>query len=332
MRWMTVTGLVCVAFLLLARPARTADDPLPSWRDGATKKAILAFVDRVTTKGTSDYVPPEERIATFDNDGTLWSEQPIYVQLAFAIDRVKALAPKHPEWKEKEPFKSILAGELKQALAGGHEAIGELIMATHAGMTTAEFEAIALDWIRTAKHPRTKRTYTQMIYQPMVELLAYLRENGFQTWIVSGGGVEFMRPWTLETYGIPPERIVGSRLAMKYEVRDGKPVLVRQAKIAHIDDGPGKPVGIQQAIGRRPILAFGNSDGDYEMIQWTTSGTGPRMGVFIHHDDAEREVAYDRDSHIGKFARGLDDAKSNGWVIVSMKKDWGRIFPAPSER
>ncbi len=323
-------GVFCV--LLLTRPAHTADDPLPSWRDTATKKAIVSFVERVCRKDSPDFVPVAERIATFDNDGTLWSEQPMYVQLAFALDRVKALAPEHPEWKDKEPFKSVLAGDVAGALKGGKKAVAELIMATHAGMTSAAFEEIAKQWIASARHPLTKRPYTEMIYQPMVELLAYLRKHGFQTWIVSGGGVEFMRPWTEATYGIPPEQVVGSRIAMKYVVRDGRPVLVREAKIAHIDDGPGKPVGIQQAIGRRPILSVGNSDGDYEMIQWATAGKGPRLGVFIHHDDAKREVAYDRKSHIGKLARGLDDAQANGWQIVSMKNDWARVFGASGAR
>jgi phosphoglycolate phosphatase-like HAD superfamily hydrolase len=302
---------------------------LPSWNEGAAKKAILDFVARVTTDGSPDFVPEPERVATFDNDGTLWSEQPIYIQLAFALDRVKELAPQHPAWKTKEPFKSILAGDLKTALAGGGEAIGELMAATHTGMTTDEFEAIVTRWFETAQHPKYQRPYTECVYQPMLELLAYLRANGFKTFIVSGGGVDFMRVVTEKAYGIPPEQVIGSLAETKFELRDGKPVLVREPKAAFIDDGPGKPVGIHRNIGRRPLAAFGNSDGDQQMLEWTAAGSGARLMVLVHHTDAAREVAYDRVSHIGKLDLALDLALENGWVVVSMKDDWKTIFPAP---
>jgi hypothetical protein len=310
------------------RPCATAD-PLPSWNDGPTRQSIVAFVGKVTQEGSADYVPPAERIAVFDNDGTLWSEQPVYVQLAFALDRVKALAPQHPEWQTQEPFASLLKGDVAGALAGGEKAIAQIVMATHAGMTTEEFASTVQDWLATARHPVTGRPYTGMVYQPMLELLAYLRANGFQTFIVSGGGIEFMRPWTERVYGIPPEQVVGSSIRTKYELRDGEPVLVRLPELDFIDDKAGKPVGIQKHIGRRPILAFGNSDGDFEMLEWTTSGEGPRLGLIVHHDDAGREVAYDRKSHIGRLDRGLDEAGRRGWVLVSMKDDWRTIYPAP---
>ncbi len=268
-----------------------------------------------------------ERIATFDNDGTLWAEQPMYFQLAFALDRVKALAPQHPEWAAKEPFASLLKGDLKAALAGGEHAMLEIVMATHAGLTTEEFEAVVKAWIATARHPVTKRPYTEMVYQPMLELLAYLRANGFKTFIVSGGGIEFMRPWTEKVYGIPPEQVVGSSIKTKLEVREGKPVLVRLPEVDFIDDKAGKPVGIHQHVGRRPIAAFGNSDGDLEMLQWTAAGGGPRFCLYVHHDDAEREWAYDRQSHVGRLDKGLDEAAAKGWTIVSMKADWSAIYP-----
>jgi hypothetical protein len=299
---------------------------LPSWNDGQAKQAITAFVARVSKPGTPDFVPVTERIAVFDNDGTLWAEQPLYFQFLFAIDRVKALSPKHPEWKDKEPFASVLKGDVKSALAGGEHALMEMAMATHAGMTTEEFEKIVKDWIATAKHPVTKRPYTEMVYQPMLELLAYLRANGFKTFIVSGGGIEFMRPWTEKVYGIPPEQIVGSSIKTKFELRDGKPVLVRLPELNFIDDKAGKPVGIQQHIGRRPIAAFGNSDGDLQMLQWTAAGPGPRFCLYIHHTDAKREWAYDRESSIGRLDKGLDEAAAKGWTVVSMKDDWKRVF------
>jgi len=285
------------------------------------------FVTRATTRGGKDFVPPAERIAVFDNDGTLWAEQPMYFQLAFALDRVKALAPQHPEWKEKQPFKAVLEGDLKTVFAGGEHALLELVMATHAGMTTEEFEKIVTDWITTAKHPKTGRLYTEMVYQPMLELLAYLRANGFKTYIVSGGGIEFMRPWTEKVYGIPPEQVVGSSIKTKFELRDGQPVLVRLPEVDFIDDKAGKPVGIHKFIGRRPIAAFGNSDGDLQMLQWTAAGPGTRLMVLIHHTDAEREWAYDRKSSIGRLDKALDEAQAKGWTIVDMKKDWKVIYP-----
>lgn len=317
----------CVlATLVLSTSLVLAKDVLPSWNDGATRQAILSFVGRVTDKNSPDFVPPAERIATFDNDGTLWAEQPLYFQLAFAIDRVKALAPQHPEWKDKEPFASLLKGDLKGVLAGGEHAIAQIIMVSHAGMTSEEFEQIVTDWIDTAKHPKTDQLYKDMTYKPMQELLDYLRANGFKTFIVSGGGIEFMRPWTETTYGIPPEQVVGSSIKTKFEMRDGKPVLERLPEINFIDDKAGKPVGIQMHIGRRPIAAFGNSDGDLEMLQWTTAGTGARFGLIVHHTDAEREWAYDRKSHIGKLDKALDEAKANGWTVVDMKNDWKQVF------
>src|SRR5438876_8631287 len=273
--------------------AHAADDPLPSWNDGKAKKSITEFVAKVTQEGSPDFVPPEERIATFDNDGTLWCEQPMYFQLLFALDRVKALAPQHPEWKTKEPFASLLKGDVKAALAGGEHAMLEIIIVTHAGMTTAEFEKIVADWIATAKHPKFKRSYTECVYQPMVELLAYLRANGFKTFIVSGGGIEFMRPWAERVYGIPPEQVVGSSIKTRFEMRDGRPTLFRLPELNFNDDKAGKPVGINEFIGRRPIAAFGNSDGDLEMLQWTTMAGGVRFGLVVHHTDAEREYAYD---------------------------------------
>jgi len=302
-------------------------DPLASWNDGAAKQAIVGFVERVTREDGPDFVPPSERIATFDNDGTLWSEQPMYVQLAFALDRVQELAPRHPEWRSKEPFKSILDGDTKAALAGGEHAILDLIAATHAGTTTEEFDSIVRQWILTAHHPRTGRPYIEMVYRPMLELLAYLRANGFKTFIVSGGGVDFMRPWAGDVYGIPPEQVVGSRAKLKYEVRDGVPQIERLAAVDLVDDKAGKPVGIQQQIGQRPIAAFGNSDGDFEMLEWTTSGSGARLGTIIHHTDPTREWAYDRDSPIGTLAHALDEAPKRGWVVVDMKQDWKVVYP-----
>jgi phosphoglycolate phosphatase-like HAD superfamily hydrolase len=301
-------------------------DALPSWNDGKTKQSIVAFVEKVTTQGSPDFVPPAERIATFDNDGTLWAEQPMYSQLFFALDRVKALAPKHPEWKGKEPFASLLKGDVKTALAGGDKAILEIVMATHAGMTTEEFEQTVKDWIASAKHPKTGRLYTEMVYQPMLELLAYLRSNGFKTFIVSGGGVEFMRPWTERVYGIPPEQVVGSSIKTEFELRNGKPAIIRLPEINFIDDKAGKPVGINQYIGRRPIAAFGNSDGDLQMLQWTTAGAGARFALIVHHTDAEREWAYDRKSSVGRLDKALDEAKAKGWTVVDMKNDWETVF------
>jgi len=313
--------------LLATGCASTSSDPLPSWNDGPARQSIMEFVKKVTTPGSSEFVPPAERIATFDNDGTLWAEKPMYFQFLFALDRVKELAPQHPEWKDKEPFASLLKGDVKAALAGGDKALLEIVMATHAGMTTTEFEKLVKDWIARARHPETKRLYTEMVYQPMLELLAFLRANGFKTFIVSGGGIEFMRPWSERVYGIPPEQIIGSSIQTKFELRDGRPVLVRLPELNFMDDGPGKPVGIQTHIGRRPLAAFGNSDGDLQMLQWTAAGPGPRLCLYVRHTDAEREWAYDRASSIGRLDKGLDEAKAKGWTIVSMKDDWKTIFP-----
>ncbi|HET8945751.1 MAG TPA: HAD family hydrolase [Candidatus Polarisedimenticolia bacterium] len=300
---------------------------LPSWNEGPSRRAIVAFVSRVSNPGGKDFVPPAERIAVFDNDGTLWCEQPFYFQFAFAIDRVRALAPQHPEWKETEPFKSVLAGDIKTALAGGEKAVGALMLATHTGMTTEEFSKAVQDWIGQAKHPRTQRLYTEMVYQPMLELLAYLRANGFKTYIVSGGGVEFMRPWVERVYGIPPEQVVGSRGRLKFELRGEQPVLLKLPEIDFVDDGPGKAVGIQQVIGRRPIAAFGNSDGDQQMLEWTMGGSGARFALLVHHTDGARETAYDRQSSVGRLDKAWDEASARGWTVVDMKSEWKRIFP-----
>jgi hypothetical protein len=301
-------------------------DPLPSWNDGASKARIVAFVNAVIEPGGKDFVPPAERIAVFDNDGTLWAEQPVYFQAMFVRERVIALAPKNPAWKTQEPFALLIKGDLKAVAASGEKDVAALMAATHSGMTTAEFDKSVSDWIATARHPKTGRLLTDMTYQPMKEVLAYLRANGFKTFIVSGGGIEFMRPWTERVYGVPPEQVVGSSGGLKYELRDGQPVLVKLPSVMLNNDKEGKPVGIQRHIGRRPIAAFGNSDGDFEMLEWTTSAPGARLGLIVHHDDAEREFAYDRKSHIGKLDRGLNKAGARGWTLVSMKNDWNTIF------
>lgn len=311
--------------VLTALDARS--ESLASWNDSASKTAIVNFIEKVTTPGTPDFIPVAERIAVFDNDGTLWSESPVYFQAFFILDRVRQLAPHHPDWETKEPFASVLRGDLKTAFAGGERAVLELVMATHAGMTTEEFDSTVTDWIATARHPESGRLFTDMVYQPMLELLAYLRQHEFKTYIVSGGGVEFMRPWMERVYGIPPEQVIGSSIKTAYEIRDGKPVINRLPEISFVDDKEGKPVGIHRHIGRRPVMAFGNSDGDYQMLDWTTSGEGSRLAAVIHHDDADREQAYDRDSHVGRLAKGLDDAPEKGWIIVSMKDDWQMIYP-----
>jgi hypothetical protein len=322
---------ILVAVLLLPSAA-FATDPLPSWNDGPAKQTIIEFVEKVTKPGAPDFVPVPERIATFDNDGTLWCEQPMPVQFYFALDRVKSLAPEHPEWKTKEPFASLLKGDLKTALAGGDQALLELVMATHAGMTTVEFEQIVRDWIATAKHPKTGKLYTEMVYQPMIELLTYLRANGFKTFIVSGGGIEFMRAWAERVYGVPPEQVIGSSAKTKFEMRNGQPVLMRLPELNFVDDKSGKPVGINQHIGRRPIMAFGNSDGDREMLEYTQGGSGARFMLLVLHDDAEREYAYGPakglpDVKLGAFTQALyDQAKKNKWTVVSMKGDWKHIF------
>jgi len=340
MRTFSMSLLCCLTLLLAgalvgcgAAPDATPDaaagaDPLPSWNEGATKDAITTFVRAVTTKGGASYVPPEERIATFDNDGTLWAEQPLYFQLAFALDRVKALAPQHPEWKHTQPFQGVLEGDSKAIMAAGKRGLLELMGASHAGMSTTTFESIVADWLATAKHPRFKRPYTDLVYQPMLELLAYLRANGFRTWITSGGGVEFMRVWTEEKYGIPPEQVIGSTIEVEFKLLKGTtPVLMRLPKVAFVDDKQDKPVAIHRIIGRRPIASFGNSDGDLEMLQWTAGGDGLRFCLYVHHTDAEREWAYDKDSHIGRLDKGLSEARQRGWTVVDMKQDWNRVFP-----
>ena len=315
--------------LVLAATAAQAADPLPSWNDGAAKQSIVAFVGKVTAEGTPDFVPPAERIATFDNDGTLWAEQPTYFQLLFALDQVKLLASQHPEWRDQEPYASLLKGDVKGALAGGEKSLAEIMMATHAGTTTEEFAGRVSGWIAAAKHPKTGKLYTAMVYQPMLELLAYLRANGFKNFVVSGGGIEFMRPWAEAVYGIPPEQVIGSSIKTKFEMRGGTPVLLRLPELNFFDDKEGKPVGIQQHIGRRPVAAFGNSDGDLQMLQWTAAGSGPRLCLYVRHDDAAREWAYDRESSVGRLDKGLDEAKARGWTVVSMKGDWKAIYPEP---
>ncbi len=325
--------LSTLALLVVASisPAR-ATDPLPSWNDGETKSSILRFVERVTKENGPNFVPAAERIATFDNDGTLWLEQPLYVQIEFVIDRIKALAPQHPEWKETEPFKSLLEGDMEKVLAGGDKALIELIMASHTGMSTEDFEKIVKDWLVTSRDAKFKHAYTQLIYQPMLELLEYLRSNGFKTYIVTGGGIEFVRAFSEKTYGIPQEQVVGSCGKMKFELQNGKGVILRLPGVDFIDDKDGKPVGIQRFIGRRPIAAFGNSDGDLEMLQWTASGPGSRFCLYVHHTDADREYAYDRTSKIGRLDKGLDEAKQKGWTVVDMKKDWKIIFPPAADK
>jgi phosphoglycolate phosphatase-like HAD superfamily hydrolase len=304
-----------------------AQEPLPSWNDTSPKKAIVAFVERVTKQSSPDFVPAAERIATFDNDGTLWAEPPIYFQLVFAFDRVKVLAPQHPEWVTMEPFASLLKGDMKGALAGGEPAILQLVTVTHSGMTTDEFEKIVGDWIATAKHPTTGRLYTEMVYQPMLELLAYLRANGFKTFIVSGGGIDFIRVFAERVYGIPPEQIVGSSGKLNFELRDGRPLLIKLPELNFNDDKAGKPVAIQMHIGRHPIAAFGNSDGDLQMLEWARQGAGVRFALIVHHTDAEREWAYDRNSSVGRLEKGLEAAQAKGWTVVDMKNDWKTIFP-----
>jgi phosphoglycolate phosphatase-like HAD superfamily hydrolase len=320
------------AFLVCAFAAAAAASAaeLPSWNEGPAKAAILDFVADVTTEGGPDFVSASERIAVFDNDGTLWVEQPYYTQLAFALDGVKAQAPRHPEWRERQPFKGVLENDLDAVLATGTKGILELVMATHAGMTTGAFAGEVTGWLASARHPRFDRPYVRLVYQPMVELLEHVRANGFKTFIVSGGGVDFMRPWAEAAYGIPPEQVVGSSIKAAFELRDGRPEIVKLPEIEFIDDGPGKPAGIHRFIGRRPIAAFGNSDGDLEMLQWATmGGPGRRFGLIVRHDDAEREYAYDRQSHVGRLDKALDAAGPAGWTVVSMKNDWREVFPSP---
>jgi phosphoserine phosphatase len=321
-------AVATVALLLAATsPFAGAADVLRSWNDGPAKSRIIGFVQAVTDQASKDYVKPADRIAVFDNDGTLWSERPAYFQLAFAIDRVRALAPRHPEWKTKQPFKAALEGDMDTLAAAGERGLLQLIMASHAGMTSDEFTQVVQGWLGTAKHPQLSRPYPELVFQPMLELLDYLRANGFRTYIVSGGGIEFVRAFSDQVYGIPPEQVIGSSIKTRYEVRNGVPVIVRLPEIDFVDDKAGKPIGIQKFIGKRPIAAFGNSDGDFEMLEWVTSGPGPRLGMIVHHDDAAREFAYDRTSHVGRLARGLDEAPRRGWTVASMKRDWSAVYP-----
>jgi phosphoglycolate phosphatase-like HAD superfamily hydrolase len=304
----------------------TGSDPLPSWNNGSAKQRIIDFVVKSVSGDSSDFIQVSDRIACFDNDGCLWTEQPYYFQLAFAVDQVKKLAPEHPEWKSKQPFKALLENDMKTVIAGGEHALLEIVMATHAGMTTEEFEGSVREWINSARHPVTGRLYKDMAFKPMLELLDYLRANGFKTFIVSGGGADFIRPWSEEVYGIPPDQVVGSSGKVEYKVIDGKPVLIKLPEINFIDDKEGKPVGIHQYIGKRPVFTAGNSDGDYAMLQWTTTGPGPRFGMIVHHTDPVREYAYDRESSVGRLNKGLDDAQGYNWLVVDMKKDWKVIY------
>jgi phosphoglycolate phosphatase-like HAD superfamily hydrolase len=313
-------------FALFLCSVSYAAGPLPSWNDGSAKTAILEFVAAVTDEKGKDYVEPAERIATFDNDGTLWVEYPIYTQILFAFDRVKELAPQHPEWKTKQPFKALLAGDMKTVDASGLKGLIEIVMATHSGMTAAEFDKEVTEWLATSRQTKFKRLYTELVYQPQLELLTYLRANEFKTFIVSGGGVAFMRTFSEKAYGIPPEQVIGSSAVAEFQDKDGKPALVRQPKLNFLNDKAGKPVGIYQHIGRRPILAFGNSDSDMQMIEYTLAGEGRRMGLFLHHTDAEREYAYDRKSRVGTLDKALDQANAKGWVIVDMKREWKEVF------
>jgi len=330
--------LILLLFLLLVinscknsgqqpQPIQSGDDPLPSWNEGAAKQAIVDFVNAVSDPNSPDYVKQADRVATFDNDGTLWSEQPYYFQLQFALDRVKEMSADHPEWKDNPLFQAVLDNDIKKVLSFGEHGLLELVMATHAGMTTEEFSQIVKEWISTAKHPKTNKLFKEMVFQPMLELLDYLRANDFKTYIVSGGGIDFMRPWTDEVYGIPAEQVIGSSGKVKFEIRNGQPVLVKLPEINFIDDKEGKPVGIHQFIGKRPIAAFGNSDGDLQMLQWTAGGEGKRLMLYVHHTDAEREWAYDRESSIGRLNKGLDEANEKGWIVVDMKNDWNKIYP-----
>ncbi|MBY6188837.1 haloacid dehalogenase-like hydrolase [Microbulbifer agarilyticus] len=322
--WLLV---VCLACLSTGVWAAASNDPLPSWSDGKTKQAIVSFVEKTTREGSPDFVPENQRIATFDNDGTLWAEQPVYFQLIYALDQVKKMAPQHPEWKTEEPFASALKGDMNKLVASGKEGLMKIIGATHANMTADEFSENVSQWLKTARHPKTNRPYNEMVYQPMLELLNYLRANGFKTFIVSGGGTNFLRVFAEQTYGIPPDQVVGSSLKAEYQVRDGKPEIIKLADINLINDKAGKPVGIHQHIGQRPIFAAGNSDGDFQMLEWTTAGEGPRFGLLLHHTDDKREWAYDRKSHVGRLDQGLDQAANRGWLVIDMQEDWDQVFP-----
>ena len=310
-----------------AAVAESLEDPLPSWNEGTTKQAIMDFVEGVTREGSPSFVPEADRIATFDNDGSLWSEQPLYYQLQFAIDRVKAMAPDHPEWQDQQPFKALLEGDMEALMVEGEAGLIKLVMASHAGMTSDEFEASVRDWLQTARHPRFERPYTDLVYQPMLELLDYLRANGFTTFIVSGGGIDFMRPWVEEVYGIPPHQVVGSSIKAEFDYNAGSPVIRKLPELDFIDDKAGKPVGIYKFIGKKPIFASGNSDGDLQMLQYTASNPQGAFMLYLHHTDRDREWAYDRESHIGRLDKGLDEAKKNGWSVIDMKNDWKVVYP-----
>lgn len=323
---------LAVAAVALSGGALAAGDPLPSWNDGPSKSAILEFVAATTGEGTPEFVPAADRIAVFDNDGTLWCERPAYVQAVFVRDRVRALAVDHPEWREEQPFRALLEGDGESLAAVDHEGVVDLVSATHAGMTTDEFRAIVDEWIAVAEHPRFKRPYTRCVYQPMLELLAFLKDRGFTTYIVSGGGVEFIRAWSEPVYGIPADRVIGSTIRTTYELRGDVPVLARLPEVDYVNDGAGKPVCIGKFIGKRPIAAFGNSDGDREMLRYSTSGAGRRLGLIVRHTDAEREYAYDRASPIGRLDRALDEAAERNWTVVDMARDWKTVFPDPPRR
>jgi phosphoglycolate phosphatase-like HAD superfamily hydrolase len=318
--------LAVIASTIFFSAAANAADPLASWNEGPTKKTIIDFVTAVTDPKGDDFVAPAERIATFDNDGTLWVEAPLYTQINFALDRVKAMAPDHPEWEKDPVLKAAMAGDMQAVAKSGKKGIVEILMTTHAGMTTDEFASTVSDWLATAKHPTLKKKYTELTYQPMKELLAYLRDNGFKTYIVSGGGVEFMRPFTEAAYGVPPEQVIGSSIVTEFKMQKGKPVLVRQPKIFFIDDKEGKAIAIQKFIGRRPIASFGNADADIPMLQWTLAGDGRRLGMLVHHTDAAREFAYDRKSIVGALSKGIDDAGQGGWQLIDIKADWNTVF------
>ena len=322
-----LTFFALTLMILSSATASQPQNPLPSWNDGPNKQAIIEFVTKTTDQNQASFIPPTRRIATFDNDGTLWSEQPLYFQAIYIFDRIRELAPEHPEWQQKEPYASVLKGDSKSALAGGKQALLEMVMGTHAGVTASEFSESVADWLASARHSGSGKPYTAMVYKPMLELLDYLRDNDFKVFIVSGGGIDFLRVFAEEVYGIPPEQVVGSSLKAKYEIRNGFPVIVKQAEVDFIDDKAGKPVGIHRYIGRRPVLAVGNSDGDFEMLEWTSAGEGPSLAMIVHHDDAKREWAYDRESHIGRLVRGLDEGPQRGWKIISMKNDWNLIYP-----
>lgn len=322
-----LTFFALTLMILSSVTASQSQAPLPSWNDGPNKQAIIEFVTKTTDQNQGTFIPPTRRIATFDNDGTLWSEQPLYFQAIYIFDRIRELAPEHPEWQQKEPFASVLNGDSKSALAGGKQALLEMVMGTHAAVTASEFSESVADWLASARHSGSGKPYTAMVYKPMLELLDYLRDNDFKVFIVSGGGIDFLRVFAEEVYGVPPEQVVGSSLKAKYEIRNGLPVIVKQAEVDFIDDKAGKPVGIHRYIGRRPILAVGNSDGDFEMLEWTSAGEGPSLAMIVHHDDAKREWAYDRESHIGRLIRGLDEGPQRGWKIISMKNDWNLIYP-----